>query len=550
MVGGSVRSLVASAAAWLCGVLIVAQPPRPVDRFTIHAAPAQVPHFETSENCMACHNNLTTASGEDVLIGSAWRGSIMANSSRDPYWQASVRRETVDHPDRAEAIQDECSTCHMPMARMVARSRGEEGRVFAHLPFGRSSSDENRLAADGVSCTLCHQIDRERLGTRESFNGGFQVRVPTQSGPMMFGPFQVDAGRARVMHSATGVTPAEGPHMQESALCATCHTLYTTALGPGGTPVGSLPEQVPYLEWQHSAYRNERSCQSCHMPEVSQPTAVASVLGEPRPGLSRHTFVGGNAFMLRLLNRYRADLGVVAPAGDLEANARATLEQLATQTGMVSAAVARGSKDALDLDVAVRNLTGHKFPTGYPSRRTWLHVTVRDGNGQVIFESGAVQRSGAIAGNDNDADASRYEPHYDEIRSADQVQIYESVMVDSAGRVTTGLLQGVRFVKDNRLLPRGFDKTAAVADVAVRGDAATDRSFNDEGDRVRYRIPADGRSGPLTIEVVLRYQPIAFRWARNLAKYDAKEPRQFLWYFDAMAEHSLTVVARTTLHVQ
>src|ERR687897_923191 len=96
MGGGSARSIVASAAAWLCGVLIVAQSPSRVDRLTIHAAPAQAPHFETSENCMACHNNLTTASGEDVSIGSSWRGSIMANSSRDPYWQASVRRETVD----------------------------------------------------------------------------------------------------------------------------------------------------------------------------------------------------------------------------------------------------------------------------------------------------------------------------------------------------------------------------------------------------------------------------------------------------------------------
>ena len=57
---------------------------------------ARDPHrtavFETSDRCMACHNGLRAPSGEDVSIGAAWRSSMMANSSRDPYWQAGVRR--------------------------------------------------------------------------------------------------------------------------------------------------------------------------------------------------------------------------------------------------------------------------------------------------------------------------------------------------------------------------------------------------------------------------------------------------------------------------
>ena len=56
--------------------------------------------FHTSHECMACHNGLTTPTGEDVSIGVSWRASMMANSSRDPYWQASVRRELADHPER------------------------------------------------------------------------------------------------------------------------------------------------------------------------------------------------------------------------------------------------------------------------------------------------------------------------------------------------------------------------------------------------------------------------------------------------------------------
>src|SRR4051812_14786338 len=74
-----------------------------------------VPLFVTSENCVACHNGLTTSEGEDVSIGTMWRSTIMGNAARDPYFQAGVRREVIDHPSLSVAIQDECATCHMPM---------------------------------------------------------------------------------------------------------------------------------------------------------------------------------------------------------------------------------------------------------------------------------------------------------------------------------------------------------------------------------------------------------------------------------------------------
>ena len=50
--------------------------------------------FQTSDRCFACHNGLSTSAGEDISIGFSWRPTMMANSARDPYWQAGVRRET------------------------------------------------------------------------------------------------------------------------------------------------------------------------------------------------------------------------------------------------------------------------------------------------------------------------------------------------------------------------------------------------------------------------------------------------------------------------
>jgi hypothetical protein len=91
----------------------------------------------------------------------------------------------------------------------------------------------------------------------------------------------------------------------------------------------------------------------------------------------------------------------------------------------------------LFFDVEVRNLTGHKFPTGYPSRRTWLHVRVGDVGNAMLYESGGLDESGAIPGNDNDRDRRLYEPHYEEITRQDQVQIYEPILGDRSGLPTT-----------------------------------------------------------------------------------------------------------------
>ena len=505
--------------------------------------------FETSDRCLGCHNGLRTPGGEDVSIGASWRASMMANSSRDPYWQAAVRREVIDHPAAAEAIQDECATCHMPMSRTEARLNGRDGAVFDHLPVTGEGDRADRLAHDGVACAMCHQISDRNLGTPASFTGGYVIAPSaskTSAAPSarpMFGPFKIERGMTTIMRSATGFEPTEALHVRQSELCGTCHTLVTKARGPAGEVIGELPEQMPFLEWKYSAYATEqRSCQSCHMPVVEEDTAIASVLGAPRKGVARHTFIGGNVFMLRLLNRYRKELGVLATSAEMNAAAALTVANLEKSTAELSIIRTERSENVLVADLQVRNLTGHKLPTGYPSRRAWLHVTLRDRDGRLLFESGSVAPNGSIAGNDNDADPLSVEPHHSEIRLPDQVQIYESVMGDADGRPTTGLLRGVRYLKDNRLVPRGF-AGAADPQIAVLGAAANDPDFGDGGDRVRYTIDVGQAPGPFLLDAELRFQVIGFRWAENLKSYKSEETRRFVGYYESMASSSSETLA-------
>ncbi len=523
--------LIASAAAPLCSQVRTSDKDFKVE-------------FRTSDRCVACHNGLKTKSGEDISIGFAWRASIMANSSRDPYWQGSVRRESIDHPASQAAIEDECSTCHMPLSHFTAHAEGRKAEVFSHLPLSSPPSKDG-AAADGVSCSICHQVEKTGLGTPASFSGGLTfASIHNAHQRPEYGPFVVDQGHQRVMQSSTnGMVPQAADHIRDSALCGSCHTLYTKALGPGGQQIGTFPEQMPYLEWLHSDYPQRQTCQSCHMPEVQEPVAVTAIFGPLRQGMHRHEFIGGNFLVQQMLNDYRGDLHTAALPQELVAASGRTIEFLKSQSARVTLQSVRQQSGQLSLEVHVENLTGHKLPTAYPSRRAWLHVVVEDRDGRTIFESGALNPDGSIVGNDNDADPHRYEPHYREITNSQQVEIFEPILGDAHGNVTTGLLSAVGYLKDNRLLPSGFDKLSGPREIAVVGDALNDPNFTDRGSTTRYMINTAAAPGPFHVRAELWYQPIGFRWAHNLEPYSAAEPQRFVHYYNSEARRSAVLLA-------
>jgi len=501
--------------------------------------------FRTSDRCVACHNNLKTKAGEDVSIGFQWRASVMANSGRDPYWQGSVRREALDHPAASREIQDECSVCHIPIVHLEDRDTGKQTDVFGLLPLA-AKHDRAAEAADGVSCSVCHQVSAKGLGSPETYNGNVVIDPPNakQHHPEN-GPFRVDQPHQTIMITSTaGFVPTQAAHIRDSALCGTCHTLYTTARDEAGKPIGKLPEQTPYQEWQHSDFAKGETCQSCHMPQVNEPTRVASVFGpDDRDGLHRHVFVGGNILLLRILADHRSDLDVKAQPEELNASFDRTREFLKTRSAKVTIESLDHGPGKLDFTVHTENLTGHKLPTAFPSRRAWLHVTVRDQGGRIVFESGHLNPDGSIVGNDNDENPARFEPHYTEVTKPDQVEIYEDIMEDTHGHVTTGLITATDYIKDNRLLPHGFDKATAEHDIRVIGSAADDPNFTGNGSLVRYVVDTGSAQGPFHVEAELWYQPAGYRWAHNFAPYKASEPQRFLNYFESASRDSAQVLA-------
>ena len=50
-----------------------------------------------------------------------------------------------------------------------------------------------------------------------------------------------------------------------------------------------------------------------------------------------------------------------------------------------------------------------------------------------------------------------FQPHYHTITADDQVQIYQELIKDSDGNLTTSFLRRIEEVKDNRLRPKGYN---------------------------------------------------------------------------------------------
>lgn len=493
--------------------------------------------FSTAGNCTACHQNTVDKDGNDITNSEYWRGTMMANAMIDPYYLAGVMNEVTAYPEYADVIEDKCNTCHMPMAHFSDAAVGKMGTIFGADGYTNPQNQLHNLARDGVSCTSCHQIQKNNFGEEESFSGGMVYDSKAPVGEReLFGPYIPQDSNVQVMASVSGYKPMQGEHLAQSEFCATCHNLYTHYVTADGTlSEDYFPEQTPYTEWLASAFADQKSCQDCHMPVAEGGVAISNLTPDTlRSPYSKHSFSGGNVYMMQVLKTFSKETNSQANAKNYDDTIDRTIDQLQNRTASVEISNLSSQNNELSFDVNLTVLSGHKFPTSYPSRRAWLHVVVKSEDGNIVFDSGDFSDNGSISGNDNDSDGALFEPHYDEISDPEQVQIYEAIMHNVGNEVTTTLLSASSYIKDNRLLPDGFDKASATDDIAPYGNAVADTDFLGGSDTVTYRIPTSGVNGQFTVEVQLLYQSIGYRWAQNSILSNTEEAKVFASYYNAV----------------
>ncbi len=500
--------------------------------------------FPTAKLCGGCHGRdpnehaLVTTDGKDVNIYDDWRSTMMANSARDPFWRAKVTHEILVNPAHSIGLQDKCTSCHAPAGHY-------QSKLHDHDPYYLLSDVySDTLGLDGVTCQICHAQSPQKLGDLHSGDLNFDtsyIRVAYGPYEMFFAP---------PMHQFVGITPVYGEHMQDAGLCAGCHTLITSTVDDAGQYTGNtFVEQATYHEWLNSRYDDKHdniTCQGCHMPQLQDEIIISGNYQflTPKSPFGLHELAGANVSMLKLLKENRDALGITATPEQFDSTIAATLRMLQKKTIAITLETGVLHGDSAGINVKLTNKAGHKFPSGYPSRRAWIEFIVKDWNGNEVFHSGAMNPDFSLQNEDVN-----FEPHYNQINDPGQVQIYELVPGDVNGAFTNVLERGHMGLKDNRLVPQGFSMSDPAYDTTrIIGAALNDPDFDLAGgsDIVHYRFPTNGYTGMLTVTARVWYQSLPPKWMAPMFAYSSPEIDSFKMMFNA-ADRSPVLVAEQVL---
>jgi hypothetical protein len=344
-------------------------------------------------------------------------------------------------------------------------------------------------------------------------------------------------------------------------------------------------EQATYLEWLNSRFNNEtdpdnpkgQSCQDCHMSNRTYEDEVGSLAGPVttriaaihddtypdaenlvehdqlkirlRDEYRRHNFAGLNAWLIEFFNQEHEVLGIKktdymtgSDGGAKQALAHiARTAQKQTATIKVNARqIAFGDQAVIEASVEVTNLAGHRFPSGVAFRRAFIEFSVlevnEDHGEELLWSSGRTNALGVIVNRNHEplpteffeevGGKEAFQSHHRIIEREDQVQIYETLVRDSRGKITTSFVRGCETVKDNRLLPQGWTKEGpggGLNGVYLKAthpgpETSTDSDFTAGRDVTLYRvaIPSEFRERPLSLKATLYYQALPPYYLQNL----------------------------------
>jgi len=470
-----------------------------------------------SSHCAGCHGYdesglaLVDNEGHDVNIYDDWQISMMGLSAHDPFWRATINHEVSQYPSAKSAIESTCLKCHAPL-----------GNIQAHLdgrPYTYELMLADSLGLDGVSCSACHQQPAENLGKGHS--GNFNI----DTNRVLFGPFPNPFQGPMQLY--VGFEPKFADHIYSSGVCAGCHTLITETLHEDGTPTGNFfVEQATYHEWLNSSYPAQgKECQTCHLPFINDGVVIATdfkVLDKRKP-FGLHQYFGANTAMLDLMKANKEILGLPSGPSDQAWDESINNNRLSlSRAAELSVSPFQVQNDTLYFTLEIKNKTGHKFPSGYPSRLAWIQIILSDEmNSDTLYANGLLDAGGNITGR-----SQPFEPHHQVSKSATDVQVYEMVMSDIHGQLTTRLNAAFQPLKDNRLLPLGYRLDHAVYDtVAIWGNVKEDPDYGTGStlgkDAIEYRVPLHGNKGLANLKVSLLYQTLPSRWMSDLFNHDS-----------------------------
>lgn len=286
-------------------------------------------------------------------------------------WKESMHARAVSDPIFRASYITAIFKQGEEAARMCLKCHSPTTRITHARDLDKS------LTAEGITCDFCHSVKAIDM---EKADNQFTVDL----GKVKYGPNE--KGDVKVHDVAYSELHGK------AEFCATCHEYQ-----PNGVPVMST-----YSEWKASPYAEEgKQCQYCHMPE-SKGEISNDVPGRRDGKIFNHHLAGGHS-----------------------------ITQLQKALALKISRVDR-KKDRMTVHVDVTNSgSGHRVPTGVPTRKLILYCEIRIPGGKVYKEK----------------------------------IVYEKAIFDAEGFELTSdadimLGQGRSVWKDNRIFPKETRKEA------------------------------------------------------------------------------------------
>jgi len=264
--------------------------------------------FAPAQSC-SCHSNFLQE----------WQRSMHAQALSDPLFKTELIQA---NNATAGKLGPFCVKCHGPVATMIGQA---------------SNPATGSAAAQGITCTFCHQITGPT--------------APTNNVALLIDPSGIY--RAQISNPTAPHPTAFSAFHNSSQLCGSCHNV--------SHPANGLPVETTYSEWLASPQAKAGvTCQDCHMsgmPGEIGPATGWDAGGGPMRSVFHMTFAG-------------AQVGLGDPV------LAETMLQSAATLKMYEPVVLEGAKTSSATVTITNTGAGHDLPTGFTElRQMWLQVT-------------------------------------------------------------------------------------------------------------------------------------------------------------------------------
>jgi hypothetical protein len=271
----------------IAGIVLFAQwTALPVDQDPLVRMPGTQPgqvSLEGPDRCMNCHSGYNTS----VEPGYNWRGSMMAQASRDPLFWATLTvaaQDSIHVLGNPNAV-DLCERCHFPEGWLEGRSDPPNASAMTRSDY------------DGVHCDFCHRMwdphfQSTYSGSREGDDWLYYWdetnKSSTPSSPAAASTYSADSQQARNIRLFDG-----------SAFFSSANEPFSSAYTEAGSGQyfvssdsakrasfadASARHKMEYSRFHKSKY----FCASCH--DVSNPVLANLEGGNPLPSELQSAF--------------------------------------------------------------------------------------------------------------------------------------------------------------------------------------------------------------------------------------------------------------------